>query len=313
MSTALIYDPEFLQHDTGDFHPENAQRLKVILAALKDDKDLWDKLIHLKPHPANRDDILRCHTSELIEYVSSLCHQGVSYIDADTAICPASFDVALLAAGAGITGVDQLFTKQITNAFALIRPPGHHATSKQAMGFCLFNNIAIAARYAQFHYGIKNILIIDWDVHHGNGTQEIFYTDPSIFYFSTHEYPFYPGTGGKDERGVNAGLGYTLNIPLAYGTSAKDHRAEFSKGLAAITKIFHPELILISAGFDAHIGDPLANLNLFDEDYKAMTEEVMAIADKYANGRIISFLEGGYNLVTLGGAAKTHIETLANN
>lgn len=311
MTTALIYDPEFLQHDTGEYHPENSNRLKVILKTLKSDQILWDKLIHIKPHNATLDDILRCHTPELIEHIRSLCQEGVTYIDADTAICPASFDVAVLAAGAGITAVNEIYSGKVRNAFALVRPPGHHASSRQAMGFCLFNNIAITARYAEKQFGIKNILIVDWDVHHGNGTQEIFYNDGSIYYFSTHEYPFYPGTGAAEERGTGDGVGKTLNVPLLPGTSSKEHRHVFSAALKTVTQTFHPELILISAGFDARVDDPLANLNLTDDDFAAMTEEIMAIADKFANGRIISFLEGGYNLSTLGGTVKTHLVALS--
>ncbi len=309
MTTSLIYDARFLEHNTGLQHPENPQRLNVIIKTLQADQKLWQKLIHVTPQAATINDILRCHTSELIENIKKYCAQNEQfYIDADTVVCAESYDIVLLAAGAGLVAVDQLFTQQSINAFCLVRPPGHHATRNHAMGFCLFNNIAIAARYAQAKYDVKKILIIDWDVHHGNGTQDIFYDDPSVFYFSTHQFPFYPGTGAADEIGIGKGKGTTLNVPLASGTSAKEHRELFSQSLSIILQKFHPDLILISAGFDARKFDPLANLNLTDQDYIEMTQEVMAIAKQYCNDRIISFLEGGYNLGTLGKTVAGHIE-----
>ncbi len=312
MTTALIYDPQFLYHDTGPQHPENPNRLRAIMNELLSTPKLWQALKHVSPIPATMNDILHCHTQQLIDHIKKCCEQGPHYyIDADTVVCPKSFDIALLAAGAGITAVDQLFSQHITNAFALVRPPGHHATINQAMGFCLFNNIAIAARYAQAKYHITKILIIDWDVHHGNGTQDIFYDDPTVFYFSTHQYPFYPGTGAADETGNGSGIGTTLNIPLSSGTTAEQHRAAFSTGLNTILQKFHPELILISAGFDARKFDPLANLNLTDQDYIEMTQEVTQIAKQYANNKVISFLEGGYNLGTIGKTVTAHIATLS--
>ena len=313
MSTALIYDPLFLEHNTGLNHPENPQRLNVIIKSLQDDQALWQTLIHIKPRAAQTNDILRCHTEQLIEGIIKYCESGeLNHIDPDTVVCPKSFEIAILAAGAGIVAVDQLYKQNITNAFCLVRPPGHHATTNQAMGFCLFNNIAIAARYAQSIYAVEKILIIDWDVHHGNGTQDIFYDDPSVFYFSTHQFPFYPGTGAVNEKGTGKGINTTLNVPLISGTSAQHHREMFSQSLKMILKKFQPGLILISAGFDARKFDPLANLNLSDQDYIEMTQEVMAIADQYCNNKIISFLEGGYNLGTLGKTVAGHIGALAN-
>ncbi|HXU38903.1 MAG TPA: histone deacetylase, partial [Blastocatellia bacterium] len=216
MTTALVYDPVFLEHETRH-HPENPDRLRVILSALQQDEPLWTRLQHLSPRTVSDEDIMRCHSYRLIEQVRNLCENGVPFVDLDTAICAKSFQVAKLAAGAAVVAVDQVFNGDAANAIALVRPPGHHATSNRAMGFCLFNNVAIAARYAQVHYGADRVLIIDWDVHHGNGTQEIFYRDPSVYYFSTHQYPYYPGTGAADERGLDKGTGTTLNIPLAQG------------------------------------------------------------------------------------------------
>jgi acetoin utilization deacetylase AcuC-like enzyme len=195
-------------------------------------------------------------------------------------------------------------------AFSLSRPPGHHATITTAMGFCLFNNAAIAARYAQSKYGVERVLIIDWDVHHGTGTQEIFWTDPTVFYFSTHQYPYYPGTGSRDERGAGKGEGFTLNVPLSKGTLARDHRQAFTDALNEIERRFHPDLIIISAGFDSRRGDPLGGLMLEDSDFSEMTKEVLRMAEKHAAGRVVGLLEGGYNLNLLGGSVRSHLTAL---
>ena len=310
MTTALVYDPAFLQHETGH-HPENPERLKVIISALKQDGALWAKLQHLAPRQVSDEDIMRCHSYRLIDQIRSLCERGVPFVDLDTAICAQSFEIARLAAGAATVAVDEVFN-DASNAIALVRPPGHHASSNRAMGFCLFNNVAIAARYAQVHYGADRVLIIDWDVHHGNGTQEIFYRDPSVFYFSTHQYPYYPGTGAAGERGLDKGEGTTLNIPLSEGTSAIAHREAFGDALKAIEKAFPPDLIIISAGFDSRRGDPLGGLMLEDSDFEEMTKRVMDMADRDGRGRVVSVLEGGYNLDTLGEAVRTHVAALAS-
>ncbi len=311
MTTALVYDPAFLKHETGH-HPENPKRLSVILSALEQDEALWTRLKHLAPRPVSDEDIMRCHSFRLIEQIRSLCERGVPFVDLDTAICSKSFEVAKLAAGAATLAVDQVFNGETSNAIALVRPPGHHATSNRAMGFCLFNNVAIAARYAQVHYGADRVLIIDWDVHHGNGTQEIFYRDPSVFYFSTHQYPYYPGTGAANERGLDKGEGTTLNIPLAEGTSAGAHTEAFLEALRTIERVFPPDLIIISAGFDSRRGDPLGGLMLEDSDFYEMTKRVMDIAERNGSGRVISVLEGGYNLDTLGETVRTHVAALAS-
>jgi acetoin utilization deacetylase AcuC-like enzyme len=308
MTTALVYDPAFLEHQTGH-HPENPHRLEVIISALRQDEGLWASLQHLAPREASDEDIMRCHSYRLIDQIRSLCERGVSRIDLDTTICPKSLEISRLAAGAATLAVDEVFNDS-TNAIALVRPPGHHATSDRAMGFCLFNNVAIAARYAQVHYGADRVLIIDWDVHHGNGTQDIFYRDPSVFYFSTHQYPYYPGTGAANEVGLDKGEGTTLNIPLSEGTPARTHREAFSDALKAIGKGFPPDLIIISAGFDSRRGDPLGGLLLEDSDFAEMTKEVMDMADRTGGGRVVSVLEGGYNLDTLGETVKTHVTAL---
>ena len=310
MTTALVYDPAYLKHETGH-HPENPERLKVIISALQQDESLWTRLQHLAPRQVTDDDIMRCHSHRLIDQIRSLCERGVPFVDLDTAICAQSFEIARLAAGAATVAVDEVFN-DASNAIALVRPPGHHASSNRAMGFCLFNNVAIAARYAQVHYGADRVLIIDWDVHHGNGTQEIFYHDPSVFYFSTHQYPYYPGTGSAGERGLDKGEGTTLNIPLPEGTSASAHREAFADALKAVEKAFPPDLIIISAGFDSRRGDPLGGLMLEDSDFEEMTKQVMDIADRNGGGRVVSVLEGGYNLHTLGEAVRTHVAALSS-
>jgi acetoin utilization deacetylase AcuC-like enzyme len=311
MTTALIYDPVFIKHETGH-HPENAERFKVILSALEADESLWTTLNRQAPKAATDEDIIRCHSSRLVEHLSSLCERHIPFVDLDTVICAQSFDVARLAAGAVVDAVDQVFSGSSQNAFALVRPPGHHATPNQAMGFCLFNNAAIGARYAQARYGAERVLIIDWDVHHGNGTQDIFYQDPSVFYFSTHQYPYYPGTGAAGERGLDGGEGTTLNIPLREGTSARAHREAFTDALKAIEERFPPDLIIISAGFDSRRGDPLGGLTLEDSDFREMTKEVMDMAERHAGARVVSVLEGGYNLDTLGETVRTHIAALSS-
>ena len=310
MKTALIYDPAYLKHETGH-HPESPDRLKAIASALEADESLMARVERLAPSPATDEDILRCHSPRLIEQLRSLCERGVPFVDLDTVISPESYEVARLAAGAAITGVDQVFGGGANNTFAFVRPPGHHATADRAMGFCLFNNAAIGARYAQARYGAERALIIDWDVHHGNGTQDIFYEDPSVFYFSTHQFPYYPGTGAKGETGNGEGEGTTLNIPLPALTPAASHREAFREALKVIEKRFPPDIIIISAGFDAGRGDPLGNLLLEDRDFAEMTKEVMALAERTASGRVVSILEGGYNLDTLGETVRTHVKALS--
>jgi acetoin utilization deacetylase AcuC-like enzyme len=311
MTTTLINDPAYLDHQTGH-HPENADRLRVILAALEADESLWSRLKHVSPQAASDQDLERCHGRRLVEQIRGLCERGVPFVDLDTVISKESFEVARLAAGAAITAVDQVFTGEANNTFALVRPPGHHATVNRAMGFCLFNNAAIGARYAQAKYGAERVLIIDWDVHHGNGTQDIFWYDPLVFYFSTHQYPYYPGTGAATERGQGKGEGTTLNIPLSAGTAARSHREAFRDALEEIEKVSPPDLIIISAGFDSRRGDPLGGLLLEDSDFREMTKEVMEMADRHAKGRVVSILEGGYNLQTLGETVRTHVTALSD-
>lgn len=311
-ATAFIYDARFLDHETGPNHPETPRRVEVIHQALIEDAPLWAALEHRDPAPASREDLSRCHSARLIDQISETAARGGGALDGDTPMSAASFDVACLAAGAALGGVDRVLGGEAARAFAAVRPPGHHSRPGQAMGFCLFNNVAIAARYAQSRYHVGRVLIVDWDVHHGNGTQEIFYSDPSVYFFSVHQYPWYPGTGAAHERGAGGGEGTTLNLPLAAGTPASRHREVFREGLGKVEEVFAPELVLISAGFDSRRDDPLGGLLLEDADFAGMTLEVMALADRHAGGRIVSVLEGGYNLRNLGASVAAHVAALAS-
>ena len=317
MTTALISDTRFLDHDTGSGHPETSGRLESIRRALEDDAGpdagnrLMETLVRAEPGRASEADITRCHSAHLIDDIREAVARGVRRLDPDTVVSADSFDVACLAAGAGIAGIDLIMAGGAGNVFAAVRPPGHHAGTEMAMGFCLFNNAAILARYAQARYQLGRVLIIDWDVHHGNGTQEIFYRDGTVFYFSTHQYPYYPGTGARSETGDGAGADTTFNVPLAARTPATEHRAAFSDALAAIGDRFEPELVIVSAGFDSRRDDPLGGLLLEDEDFAGMTREVLDLADRYAGGRVVSMLEGGYNLNSLGGSVRAHLEALS--
>jgi len=246
----------------------------------------------------------------MIDAIQSYIERGGTHLDSDTPVCSESFGIAQQAAGAAITSVDEVMRADSQRAFALVRPPGHHASDIRPMGFCLFNNAAIAARYAQSSYGLEKVLIVDWDVHHGNGTQNIFWRDDSVYFLSTHQSPHYPGTGDSSETGEGKGAGFTLNIPLPARTSARAHREAFRDALKAIEGRFHPDLVIISAGFDAQRGDPLGNLMLEDSDFAEMTKDVLRLAEKYARGRVVSNLEGGYNLDLLGRSVCAHLNAL---
>jgi acetoin utilization deacetylase AcuC-like enzyme len=309
MAVSLIYDHQYLQHDTGMHHPESAKRLEAILRTLEHSL-VGGRLQRVEPTPARREDLVRCHREDLVDHVKQLCEGDERFIDVDTRISRESYDVALLAAGGAVAAVDEVMKEEGGRAFCLVRPPGHHATIDHAMGFCLFNNVAVAARYAQAKYGMERVLLVDWDVHHGNGTQDIFWSDPSVFYFSTHQYPFYPGTGSSSERGGGRGQGFTLNIPLREGTSAQDHRQSFVDGLHAIGLKFHPDLVIVSAGFDSRRGDLLGGLMLEDSDFAEMTKDLLRIAENHSAGRLIGILEGGYNLDLLGTSVLSHISAL---
>ncbi len=311
MTTAIIHHPIFEKHDTGPGHPETAERYRAVIRALKGDEQLWGSLAEITPQKASQGSVLADHSRDNFKRSEGAFAHGLQRLDADTMISMKSFDASLYAAGGAIAAVDAVLSGDAKNAFVAARPPGHHATAEHSMGFCIFNNVAIAAKYAQNRYKeVERVAIIDWDVHHGNGTQGIFYTDPSVFFFSMHQYPWYPGTGSRGETGHSRGLGLTKNLPVKAFTKAADQRSAFDAAISEIASTMKPDLIFISAGFDAHTSDPLGQLQLDDPDFKAMTRTMMDWADEACGGRIVSCLEGGYNLETLGETVRTHVAEL---
>jgi acetoin utilization deacetylase AcuC-like enzyme len=311
MATALVHHPIYQKHDTGPGHPETPHRYQVVMNALVEDEKLWSSLLEITPDRASKGTIQAAHTPQHFRRVESAFADGIAQLDADTVISMQSFDASLFAAGGACAAVDAVMQGTVQNAFVAVRPPGHHATRENAMGFCLFNNIAVAAKRAQNQYKeIERVAIIDWDVHHGNGTQGIFYDDPSVYFFSMHQYPWYPGTGSRGETGHGRGLGTTMNIPIKANTRADQQTRMFEGALEDISKKFSPDLIMISAGFDGHIFDPLGQLQLEDSDFAGMTATLKQWAADVCNGRIVSCLEGGYNLETLGVTVKNHVAEL---
>ncbi|HLM03089.1 MAG TPA: histone deacetylase [Pyrinomonadaceae bacterium] len=314
MKTAIVHHPIYQKHDTGFGHPETPMRYEVVIKALKNDRALWESLNEIQAEPVSKGIIQAAHTPQHFKRVEQAFENGVEMLDADTVISMQSFEVSLYGAGGACLAVDAVMKGEAKNAFVASRPPGHHATAERPMGFCLFNNIAVAARYAQNKYKeIEKVAIIDWDVHHGNGTQGIFFDDPTVFFFSQHQYPWYPGTGSSGEIGFGRGRGFTLNVPVKAGTAAKTQKEMFARALESISKNFKPDLIMISAGFDAHASDPLGQLLIEDEDFMEMTRTVKNWANETCQGRIVSALEGGYNLQTLGETVRAHVTTLAEN
>jgi acetoin utilization deacetylase AcuC-like enzyme len=312
MATALIHHPIYEKHDTGFGHPETPDRYRVIVEAINGDAELKDKLIEITAEKAQQGIVQAAHTKEHFRRVENAFANGFDRLDADTVISMKSFDASLYAAGGAVSAVDAVMEGEARNAFVAVRPPGHHATAERAMGFCLFNNVAVAARYAQNKYKeIERVVIIDWDVHHGNGTQGIFYSDQTVYFFSMHQYPWYPGTGSRGETGQGRGLGTTLNLPMRAFSPSKDQLSSFDAAIHEISSKLRPDLIFVSAGFDAHLTDPLGQLMLEDPDFVSMTRTVMQWADDACNGRVVSCLEGGYNLETLGKTVKDHVAELA--
>jgi len=311
--TILLSDPLFQKHETGR-HPEQPARLVVIQNRLEN-AGLVAQCTKGTYAPLTEQQARTIHAPEVVAKAKQLAETGGGWLESDTFLCPESFHVALAAAGACVAAVDAVLRGLDRTAFCLVRPPGHHATDQKSMGFCLFNNIALAADHARRAFGLQRILIVDWDVHHGNGTQDIFFADPSVFFLSVHRFGhgFYPGTGNADETGAGAGLGFNVNIPLPVGTSRADYHAKFRNAVEKAADQMKPELILLSAGFDAHRRDPIGSLGLESEDFADMTRVLLNVAKAHSGGRLVSCLEGGYHLEALAESAQIHLEELLHS
>jgi acetoin utilization deacetylase AcuC-like enzyme len=310
--TGYVYAQRYLLHDPGSWHPERPDRLKAIHTALEED-DLLELVVRLRPDYAPLQWVERLHDPKYILRFEEACEQGKSIFEVqDCGISRESYQTALLAVGGVMLAVDAVMGNQVDNAFCAVRPPGHHAEHDRAMGFCFFNNVAIGAVYALEHYGLERIAIVDWDVHHGNGTQHLFEEDPRVFYVSLHEDPAYcyPGTGYHREEGKGAGKGFTLNLPFPPRSGDDDYLEALSTEALPRLKDFAPQLIFISAGFDAHTDDPLAHMNLTREGYRRMARLILDLAQETAGGRVITVLEGGYNLEVLAECTEDHIRIL---
>ncbi|PZO01216.1 MAG: acetoin utilization protein [Hyphomicrobiales bacterium] len=306
MTTLLITHPSCFRHETPSGHPERADRLRAVEAALEDER--FASLIRVSAPLGTLDQVTLCHPREFAEAILAAAPQtGLVQIDGDTLMSPGTAEAVLHGVGGAVQAIDEVMAGGASNAFCAMRPPGHHAESVKAMGFCFFNTAAIAARHAQRHHGAQRVAIIDWDVHHGNGTQEIFWDDASVLYASTHEMPLYPGTGSASERGQH---GTIVNAPLRAGDGSEPFREAMETVLLPRIEAFAPDLIVISAGFDAHWRDPLANLNLKESDFAWATQKLMAIADRLCSGRVVSILEGGYDLQGLSRSAAAHVTAL---
>jgi acetoin utilization deacetylase AcuC-like enzyme len=304
--TGLAADPVCKEHITGPQHPEQPARFDAAVGALR-----GLELVPIPPRLANHDELALCHSRQYIQLAEREIFEGFHELSTgDTTVSPKSLDAALRATGQALNALDAIVEKRISNALSIGRPPGHHANAVRGMGFCIFNTVAIAARYAQKRHGVGRVLIADWDVHHGNGTQDIFYTDGAVFFFSTHQSPWYPGTGPRNERGEGKGEGMTLNCPFPAGSGRKQILGAFQEQLIAAADEIKPELVLISAGFDSRAGDPLGQFLLTDTDFADLTRVMREIADKHAAGRLLSVLEGGYSLTGLASGVRAHVEAL---
>jgi acetoin utilization deacetylase AcuC-like enzyme len=308
--TALLADPIYREHLAGRQHPERPERFDAVVHALER-AGLTERMARIASRPVLEEEMLLCHTRDYLRIAQHDVQAGYpSLSTGDTDITPNSWEVACRAAGGVLNAVDAVLTGKARNAFCAVRPPGHHATPNRGMGFCLLNNVAIGARYAQRKHGVQRVLIVDWDVHHGNGTQDIFYGDPTVFYFSTHQWPLYPGTGRADETGAGAAKGTKMNFPFPAGSGRKEILSAVENSLAPAARRFRPDLIMISAGFDSRIGDLLGSFTLTDSDFTDLTRAVMDMAAEHADSRVVSVLEGGYALAGLASAAAAHVQAL---
>ena len=309
MAVGLVWDERYLAHKS-EGHPERPERLTAIRQGLEE-AGLWKRLVRIQLYPATDEMLERVHSKEHIQRIKrDAGGKDLAHLDADTYAGPGSWDAALLAAGGVSAAADAVMKGQVRSAFCAVRPPGHHASRDRAMGFCLFSNVAVAARHVQAAHGIRRVLIVDWDVHHGNGTQDTFYRDGTVMYVSIHQSPLYPGTGAATETGEGPGAGRIRNFPLPPGAGDKEFLAALQEGLKAAEEFFRPQFVFISCGFDAHKDDPLGGLKRTDEGYAEGTRRVRAFADRFASGRLVSVLEGGYNLDALRRAASAHVAAL---
>lgn len=306
--TILYRDPMFQRHLTGR-HPESPARLAAIDRRLEE-RGLIAKCQQGTIRKATDEEIIRLHDGDYVDFVRRYAEQGGERIEADTVVCPESFDIACHAAGTALAAVDAVLMGQDRTALVLARPPGHHALPASAMGFCLFNNVALAAEHALRVHDLERVLIVDWDVHHGNGTQDVFYNREDVTFYSAHRSPFYPGTGAADETGTGRGLGHTFNLPLNFGVPRKEYLARFERTLADAAAKCSPQLVLISAGFDAHRRDPIGSLGLETEDFATLTTMLQAVANDCCGGRLVSLLEGGYDVEALADSVALHLESL---
>ena len=306
--TLLYYDELFLEHETGS-HPEQPERLRRVSRHLTA-TGLDQRCSRPDWQAVSPERLARIHQLPYVQEVKRFAEQGGGRIDADTVVSRRSYDVALRAAGATCDAVARVLRGEDTKAFCLVRPPGHHAVAAKAMGFCLFNNIAIAARLATTEFDLDRVLIIDWDVHHGNGTQDAFWRDEQVGFISIHRWPFYPGTGDSDETGAAGGLGYTLNLPVAFGTSRQEYLKRLETGLTDFVKKLSPQLVLLSAGFDSHRADPIGSLGLEVDDFARLTRMAVECARSTAGGKVVSVLEGGYNVEVLPDCVEVHLRGL---
>lgn len=307
--TGIVKDTRYLQHSAGFAHPESPERLAAIYEMLENPLMDW-KFTHIKPREATHKEIEMIHSPSYVQFIASTAGQRCVYLDPDTSTSPETYEIAKLAVGGVCNAIDSVIKGEVNNAFAFVRPPGHHAEKDTAAGFCVFNNIAIGAMYAISKYGLNRILIVDWDLHHGNGTQHSFYKDPRILYFSTHQYPYYPGTGSLQELGNGEGEGYTINVPLREGAGDAAFVKIYRRILQPVVLEFKPELILLSAGFDTHFQDPLGGMRVTPEGFAAMARILLNIADTCCQGRFVAVLEGGYHIVGLTRSVKAVLEEM---
>jgi acetoin utilization deacetylase AcuC-like enzyme len=310
--TGFLYDERYLLHDTGPGHPESSDRLRAIYQGIKD-ADLLSKLAIIQASRADLKWVETVHAKNYIERFEAACRSGNSMFDyPDNQICADTFETALLTVGGVLDAAGQVIMGKLDNVFCAVRPPGHHAEYDQAMGFCYFNNVAIAARYLQIEWGIQRVAIVDFDVHHGNGTQHIFEEDPDVFYYSIHQHPTFafPGTGRAFETGSGEGIGSTRNYPVLPGHGDKEYLGLIQRDFIPVIEAFSPEVIIVSAGFDAHVDDDMSDIKLSTQGYTRMMERIVALAELYSDGRVISVLEGGYCLKRLPELAANHVKVL---